>query len=235
MPLHTPSRHRPPHPCRAARVWLVAGCLLAGPVAVGAQTKAPAAGSIYTCIDARGRLLSSDRPIPECRDRVQHEIGPSGTVRRVIAPPPTPEEQERAAAQQRAAAEAAAREAEQRRRESLLLARYPDEASHQRARAEALTQVQATIDSAQQHAQALEQERQRLDEEMAFYRKDPAKAPPALKQRLATNAQQRQLQAQFIADQEREKARIEERFDAERDTLRRLWTGASATPNAAPR
>jgi len=225
MPLRTPSHHRSLHPCRAAWVWLVAGCLLAG----------PAAGSIYTCVDASGRRLSSDRPIPECRDRVQHEIGPSGTVRRVIAPPPTPEEQERAAAQQRAAAEAAAREAAQRRHESLLLARYPDEASHQRARAEALARVQAVIDSAQQHAQALEQERQRLDEEMASQRKDPAKAPPALKQRLAANAQQRQLQAQFIADQEREKARIEARFDAERDTLRRLWAGASATPSAAPR
>ena len=210
---------------------------MAGPTAAGAQTQAPSAGSIYTCIDARGRLLSSDRPIPECRDRVQHEIGPSGTVRRVIPPPPTPEEQEHAAAQQRATAEAAAREADQRRRESLLLARYPDEAAHQRARAQALAQVQAVIDSAQKYASSLEQEGQRLDEEMAFYRKDPAKAPPALKQRLAANAQQRQLQAQFIADQEREKARIEERFDAELHTLRRLWAGAeaSATPTAAPR
>jgi len=208
--------------------------MMMGPVSAGAQTKAPALGSVYTCIDTRGRLLSSDRPIPECRDRVQHEIGPSGTVRRVIAPPPTTEERERAEAQQRSAAEAAAREADERRRESLLLARYPDEAAHQRARAQALVQVQAVIEMAQKYARSLEHERQRLDEEMAPYRQDPARAPPALKQRIAVNAQQRQAQAQFIADQEREKARIEHKFDAELETLRRLWAGASATPSATP-
>lgn len=196
-----------------------------------AQTRPPA-GAIYTCIDAQGRLLSSDRPIPECRDRPQRVLGSTGTVRQVVPPPPTPEEREREAARQRAAAEAATKLAEERRREALLRMRYPDEAAHQRARAAAIAQVQAVIDSAREHAQALERERQRIDDEMAFYRKDPASAPPALQQRQAQNAEQRQLQAQLLADQEREKARIEERFDTELRTLRRLWATTDADAGA---
>ncbi len=228
---------RPPCPVRvrAPHGWLIAGAVALGvPCEAGAQSTAPrpASGAIYTCIDAQGRLLSSDRPIAECRDRVQRELTPTGTVRRVIPPPPTPEEREREAARQRSEAEAAARAAEERRREQLLLARYPDEATHQRARAAALQQVQAVIDSARQHTAQLEREKQRLDEELEFYRRDPASAPPALKQRMAQNAEQRQLQAQFLADQEREKTRIEERYDAELRTLRRLWAAPDAGPSA---
>ncbi len=222
-----------------ALVGLCALCLLGGsgghvlPPA-HAQTVRAASG-IYTCIDAQGRLLSSDRPIPECRDREQRVLGPTGTVQRVIPPPPTPEERERTAARQRAEAEAAAREADERRRESLLLQRYPDAASHQRARETALQQVQATLEAAQSHAQVLERERERLDEEMEFYRRDPASAPPGLKQRLAQNAQQRLQQAQLIADLERERSRIEERFDAELRTLQRLWNGGARDGAATPR
>jgi len=226
-------------PCSRCPVWLLAGALALAASGTWAQeNRAPGtasgAGSIYTCIDAQGRMRSSDRPIPECHDRVQREIGPTGTVRRIIHPPLSPEERERQAARQRAEAEAAAREAEERRRESLLLSRYPDEAAHRHAREAALTQVQAVIDSGQQHAQQLEREKQRIDEELEFYRKNPASAPPALKQRLATNAEQRQLQAQFLADQEREQSRINERFDDELRTLRRLWgTDAAGAPAAS--
>ncbi|MFN3611008.1 DUF4124 domain-containing protein [Tepidimonas sp.] len=231
-----PCPSRPVH-VRASRRWLIAAAVALGlPCTTWAQSTAPrpANGTIYTCIDAQGRLLSSDRPIAECRDRVQRELTPTGTVRRVIPPPPTPEEREREreAARQRSEAEAAARAAEERRREQLLLTRYPDEAAHQRARATALQQVQAVIDSARQHTAQLEREKQRLDEELEFYRRDPHSAPPALKQRLAQNAEQRQLQAQFLADQEREKTRIEERYDAELRTLRRLWAAPAADGSA---
>lgn len=206
-------------------------------VAAAALSPALAATSIYTCIDAQGRLLSSDRPIPECRDRVQRELGPGGTVRRIIEPPPTPEERARQEALQRARAEAAEQAAEAQRREQLLLMRYPNEAAHQRAREAALAQLQASLTAGQQRLKQLDAEASRLQEEMEFYRKDPSRAPASLKRRLADNAQQRQQQVQYLGDLERERARIEERFDAELVTLRRLWA-VSATPveaGAAPR
>ncbi|TSE27932.1 DUF4124 domain-containing protein [Tepidimonas aquatica] len=166
--------------------------LLAGPMAQAQNAPAAVRAPIYTCTDAQGRLLSSDRPIPECSDRVQRELGPSGVVRRVIEPPPAPEQRERLAAQQRAQAEAAAQAAEQQRREQLLLMRYPDEAAHQRARETALAQLHASLQAAQQHLQRLDDEARRLQDEMEFYRKDPARAggpqAPAGQQRQPTPA-----------------------------------------------
>ena len=55
---------------------LVVACLLPAAHAQG----------IYTCVDAKGRRITSDRVIPECLDREQKELSPSGTVRRVVGP-----------------------------------------------------------------------------------------------------------------------------------------------------
>ena len=41
---------------------------------------------IYTCVDAKGKRWTSDRYIPECSDREQKLMGPTGTVRGVVPP-----------------------------------------------------------------------------------------------------------------------------------------------------
>ena len=61
--------------------WLVA--------LFGVLPSTPLAQGIYSCVDEKGRKITSDRPIAECMDRAQKEMNPSGTVRRVVAPPPT--------------------------------------------------------------------------------------------------------------------------------------------------
>ena len=96
------------------------------------------AQGIYTCIDAKGRKITSDRPIPECNDRTQNEITPSGTVRRVIGPTLTArelaalEDKEKASAGSRIAAD------EGRRRDRALLLRYPNQQAHDAERTLAL-------------------------------------------------------------------------------------------------
>jgi len=65
---------------RGATVVVVLGALLG----VSAS-----AADVYSCVDANGRPRSSDRPIPECADREQRVIGPSGTIKRIV-PPSTP-------------------------------------------------------------------------------------------------------------------------------------------------
>ena len=72
-----------------------------------------ATGGIYTCVDRNGRRLTADRPIPECLDREQRELSPSGITRRQIGPSLT--ELERAAqdAQNRKDAEERARVVEE--------------------------------------------------------------------------------------------------------------------------
>ena len=111
--------------------WVKGGVLAAALVCVTGFAHAQAAGgSIYTCIDRNGRKLTADRPIPECLDREQRELGPTGIVRRQIGPSLT--EQERAAAevQRRKEDEERSRQVEERRRERVLTARYPDKAAH---------------------------------------------------------------------------------------------------------
>ena len=100
-----------------------------------------ATGGIYTCVDRNGRRLTADRPIPECLDREQRELSPSGITRRQIGPSLT--ELERAAqdAQNRKDAEERARVVEERRRERVLVARYPDKAAHDAERAAAIQLV----------------------------------------------------------------------------------------------
>ena len=53
-----------------ANRWLSAGKLLACALAAAAGLAGGSAwGAIYSCVDAHGKRLTSDRPIPECTGR----------------------------------------------------------------------------------------------------------------------------------------------------------------------
>jgi len=200
------------------------GVLLATLGADWARAQAPGtSGGIYTCVDRNGRRLTADRPIAECLDREQRELGPSGIVRRQIGPSLT--EQERAAqeAQRRKEAEARARELEERRRERALTARYPDKATHDVERAAAIQLVDDVTATAEKRLVELAQQRKTFDVEMEFYKKDPNKAPMALRRKIAENEDSIAEQQRFIAGQDQEKRRVHQRFDVELAQLRKLW------------
>jgi len=210
------------------------GLLLAGAAAAWAQ--APAT-SIYTCVDAKGRRLTSDRPIPECTDRTQRELTQAGTTRRTIGPTLTPIEQELQDEKDRLAAAEAKRQAEEKRREKLLIARYPNRVAHDRERALALTALDAVVAEAGKRIVALEAQRKTLVSETEFYKSDPSKMPAQLKRKIEENEQQIAGQQRFLANQDEEKRRINARFDEELATLKTLWAGRMApvpiTPTAA--
>ena len=138
--------------------------LMTGCVQAFAQVVAQISGptGIYTCVDASGRRLTADRPIKECVDRAQRELGPSGTVRRTIGPSLTAEERAIEEDKARKAAEERSRANEERRRERALLARYPDRAAHDKERQSALSQVDLVIRSADVRTTELVSERKRL-------------------------------------------------------------------------
>ena len=210
---------------------LLVGSVLAGLCAVVAAQNAPAnTQSVYTCVDKQGRKLTSDRPIPECIDREQRELGPTGTVRRVIGPTLTDHERAALEVERRKEQEERNRIADERKRERVLLARYPDKASHDAERALALAQVDAVTATATQRIADLHGRRKTLDLEMEFYRKDPAKAPMMLRRQLAENDEEVQEQRRFIAGQDQEKRRIHQRFDEELAQLRKLWATQRPVP-----
>lgn len=197
------------------------------PLQLLAQT--PVEG-IYTCVDAKGRRLTSDRPIPECADRQQRVLNPSGTVRTVVGPTLTGPERAALETQQRREAEAKARQDEEKRRDRALLARYPNRASHDQERGAALAQVRVVRKAALQRVVELERQRKELASELEFYAKDPTKVPPSLKRLVEENTHSMAVQQRFIAEQEEEMQRVNNRFNEELTRLQRLWaqTGASA-------
>jgi hypothetical protein len=208
--------------------WVLVGWLLGmAPLQLHAQ----APDGIYTCIDAKGRKLTSDRPIPECADREQKVLNPSGTVRTIVGPSLTGPERRAQEARQRREAEERARQAEEKRRERALLVRYPNRAMHDKERAEALTQISVVRQAATNRVKELQRQRKELEAELEFYAQDPTKVPPSLKRLVDENQQSMAVQERFIADQDAEMGRVNNRFDEELVRLQQLWAQMGAATN----
>ena len=190
------------------------------------------AQGIYTCTDAKGRKLTSDRPIADCIDRTQQEMTPSGTVKRVLGPTLTAQERAVQEEKEKAAAETQIYQLEQKRRDRALLSRYPNLSTHDKERSAALSQVDEVIKAAAKRSVELAEQRVGINSEFEFYKKDPSKAPQGLKRRLEENDASIGIQQRFITDQDAEKRRVNLRFDEELIKLKQLWSLASPPPTA---
>jgi Domain of unknown function (DUF4124) len=192
------------------------------------------AQGIYTCVDGKGRKITSDRQIAECTDRTQQELSPSGTVKRVLGPTLT--ERERTVQEEKEKLEAAVRirEQEDKRRNRALLLRYPNRASHDKERELALVQIDELIRSAVLRTQELAAQRVSINSDFEFYKKDPTKAPAALVRRRDENDSNVAGQKRFIAEQTMEKQRVNARFDEELVKLQQLWAMANAPVTGLP-
>lgn len=182
-----------------------------------------AAQGIYTCVDARGRRITSDRPIAECNDRQQKELNPSGTLRRNVGPSLTAEEREAQEARERQENEERLRANDVQRRNRALLTRYQNQAAHDKERAEALAQVDEVIATANKRLSELDKERAAIADELEFYKSTPDKVPLKVRRMVEENEATTAAQKRFIADQESEKRRVNARFDEELARLRQLW------------
>lgn len=181
------------------------------------------AAPIYSCIDASGKKLTSDRPIAECRDRDQETRGPSGAVTGKV--PPTPTADEIAAEEARKRAEQVERERvrEAFRRDRNLLARFPSEAAHNKARESALEDSRQSVKRSEQRVALLIKERKPLLEDAEFYVGKPL--PTRLKQQLDANDASKRAQEDLMLSSQDEIKRINALFDAELVRLRALWSG----------
>ena len=220
-------------PVCAAQGLLLFGALLHGHVWAQNDGSGPVAG-IYSCVDNKGRKLTSDRPIAECLDREQRVLNPSGTVKAKVGPSLTA--QERAAAEARAKQEedAGALRIEQRRRERALVLRYPNQEMHDKERAQALAHVAAAKQAASQRIDELVVDRRKIELAMEFYKKDPNRAPPTLRRQMEDVAHGIDEQKRFLVEQDNEARRINARLDEELGRLRQLWLaqGRSVTAPA---
>ena len=222
--------HHLSHPLSPARIALLAFLTT---VWSGAQAQ-----GVYTCVDSKGRRLTSDRPIVECLDREQQKLGNSGVVRQVVPPSYTADERASLDAKRRAEEQQRSRIQEEKRRERALMIRYPSQSVHDKERAEALAQVDEVIGAVHKRELALVTQRKDINTELEFYQGDVNKAPSWLKRKLEDNEKQMGVQKRFLEEQVQEKQRINARFDEELAKLRQLWvaaggsrTGVSAAPS----
>lgn len=216
----------------AARHLLAAVLALSWASSLWAQPSSGAAG-IYTCVDSRGRKLTSDRPIADCADRDQKELSSSGTVKRIVKPAMTADEQRVADEKAQIENEERIRLQEEKRKDRALLARYPNRAAHDQERNLALNQVDEVIKAASKRIGELAVQRKSIDAELEFYKKDPKKTPQSLKRQIEDNDSSVAVQKRFIADQDAEKKRVNVRFDEELARLKTVWTlaGVVGSPN----
>lgn len=206
-------------------------------VSVQTKTAPPAAGTqeIYTCTDAQGRQLSADRPIPECMDREQKILNPSGSLKAKLGPALTAQERAQQAAKEKLEQEEQARLNEEKRRNRALLSRYPNKASHDKERAAALAQINVVRQAATNRVEELLRQRTAMAEEMEFYKKNPDKAPLSVRLQVKDINQSLAIQIRFIADQDAELKRVNTRFDQELVRLQQLWTLQTPAPPATNR
>ncbi len=198
--------------------------LLATAPAAATSTGTTATGGIYTCVDAQGRRLTSDRPIPDCISREQRVLNRDGSVQRVVPPTLSAEERAEREAAQRKADLARAAQADAVRRDRNLMARFPNQAAHDKAREAALDPVRAAMQATEKRVKELALERRPLLDEAEFY--NGKVLPARLKQQLDANDAAVVAQRQSATNQELELGRINRLYDAELARLRQLWGGA---------
>ncbi len=194
-----------------------------GPVAAQVPTQG---GLIYRCVESNGKVLTSDRSIPECSNREQRILNPDGSLNRVQPPTPTAEEQGVAEARDRQALADAAARRDAERRDRNLMQRYPDEAAHRKGRAKALDDVANAVRISEARITLLTAERKPLLDEAEFYVGKPM--PSKLKLALDANDASLEAQKSLALNQKTEEARINALYDVELARLRKLWAGAPA-------
>lgn len=218
---------------KSCRTWLgraATGLVLATfGVGLWAQSAAGPTPQIYTCTDAAGRKLTSDRPIIECNDREQTILNPSGTVKARIGPVLTPYEQSQSETRIRAEQKERAKKEEEKRMDRALLARYPNLVAHQKDREDSLAQIMLVRQVGAARRAELLTERGKLNDEMAFYAKNPNKAPAKLQRQIAGVTESLAEQERFLAEKDKEMQRINARFDEEQERLGPLWQANPTT------
>ena len=206
---------------RRVRTWSVLLLSLAG---VGVGAGAASAATIYSCVDANNKRLTSDRPIPECTAREQRMLNADGSTKKVVPPTMTADERVEAEARERERAARRAAEVDAVRRDRNLRLRYPNEAAHQKARVAALDDFKRTLQLSQKRLEALAAEKKPLLEEAEFY--VGRAMPTRLKQQLDGIDATAEAQRALIQNQQAETQRINATFDVELARLRKLWAGA---------
>ena len=189
---------------------------------------------IYTCVDASGKRLTSDRPIQACIDREQRQLSASGTVKRILPPSYTGKEAAALEAQKKQAEEERLKADAKVRSMAALVQRYPNAQAHNAARMAGAEEITSRIREGYARLQMLYSERAEIKKELEFYAKTPDSIPPKLRLQVQSADQSEKTATTYIAAQRQELVAWHKRYDEELAVLQTLWNkGAAPAASAA--
>ena len=191
---------------------------------------AVAQSRIYTCKDANGKTITSDRPLPECQGREGRVLSGQGTTVKKIDAPLTPEQiAAREAEEQRKRVEEERRR-EQLRKDKALLNTYASLDDIESKRQRALSQVEREARESERRISLLERQASENRSEADFYKK---KAMPSdLKRRLDENEAALKAEKNLFGQKKDEVAQVNVKFDEDKKRYLDLIGAASAPPPA---
>ena len=191
---------------------------------------AVAQSRIYTCKDANGKTITSDRPLPECQGREGRVLSDQGTTVKKIDAPLTPEQiAAREAKEQRKRVEEERRR-EQLRKDKALLNTYASLDDIESKRQRALSQVEREARESERRISLLERQASENRSEADFYKK---KAMPSdLKRRLDENEAALKAEKNLFGQKKDEVAQVNVKFDEDKKRYLDLIGAASAPPPA---
>jgi hypothetical protein len=199
------------------------------PIVVLVASAASLCSAAYTC-PTKGKIIISDRPIPDCPDG-QRVVQPSG-VSTPVQRPLSLADRDAIAQCERKRDEVAQGNKNTARADQDLVDRYPTEQWLSRSRDAELSGIHAGFDAANMRLARLAKERKSLDDEAEFYPGQPL--PPKLKRDIDANdaavTAEKQIQAKLNDDE----AQVDARFDSLSARLRILWTGAKPPYDPLP-
>lgn len=208
--------------------------LALGVADAAAQSPASAPATIYTCSDAAGRVISSDRPIPACEHRSMRELNADGSLRRLIAPPLTKEQEKEQASQERQREEELLARRIQQSRDRNLLLTFEDERALESMRRRGLADIDRDILTATRRILSLDKELKLAQAAAASWRaENPRKQLPITAQQQIMDAANSILaEDSVVSERQSERDRVNSRFDADATRLRQLLGTAQSGEGA---
>ena len=186
---------------------------------------------IYTCKDANGKTITSDRPLPECQGREGRVLSKTGTTVQTIEAPLSDEQKAARESEEEKKKETAALRAEQLRRDKALLGTYQNLDDLESKRQRALLQVEREMRESEKRMSLLEKTEQENKQEQEFYKRK--QMPVELKRRVDENEGALRAEKLLLASKKDEILQVNQKFDDDKKRYTELTAGPGKGKPAA--
>jgi hypothetical protein len=192
---------------------------------LGAVLPSVSNAEIFSCKDEAGRVITSDRPIPECSKRDIRVLRQDGLTKGVIAAPLTEEQRKQRDVELEIKRQKDNQERERLSRDRALVAAYPDLASLEVQRKRQIQDVQVEIEAAKKRILIKEPDLKEAKAELEFYR--GKKVPGVVANKISVAANAILVEDELIRAKQQEILTVNSKFDADAKRLREISDGVT--------